>query len=816
MNGQLSVTWIARFFYRRGDLHPGVEARARPEEGIKTQRVVQRLRHAEDSRASAADDPAWRNGYRPEVPVSMDVFVAGQIFTISGRIDGAAIGSEDTLIEEYKTTRTPAREAHARHGPEHQAQLRLYAGLLAATDAPAARYRLRLTYVHPDHPLATRRNPSLDQQVDAQPAGTFDVEETLSASAARAFLADAVARVQAWFGLEIAHRQTRDGASDVLAFPYPGFRPHQRALALRCYRALEAREPLLLEAPTGTGKTAAILFPAVRALGRVVDGHVFNRIMFLTSRTTGSRAVLDALARINGARPWLRVVQLQARERLCELDGAPCEPRTCPRARGYFDRVRAAVREALDRVVVTADTLRDLASAHGVCPHELALDVAVWSDVIIGDYNYVFDPGVRLQRAAPDAETIVLVDEAHQLVSRVRDMLARQIDRDRVRAALREVPPEPFRRRIRGVAKQLDALAKSSSPGEQRIPPPAALMRALGRLAEEATESGLALEPWPETRELVFEALRWSVLEAEPDPRQCWRTIRSVTVANGLAVRLDYLDPGPEIRAMLEAAGTHVRYSGTVSPLGLYQRLHGFPNGPADRGGSLFHAEQLAVLHVPDVPTYLRARAGSLAQLVSLVAAVARIKLGRYLVAFPSFDYLDRFEAAVGVAHADLAVVAQTPRMTDAERTDFLDRLCAPLTDHSRLGLVVLGGIFGESVDFADAELSGVVCVGPGLAPPSLLAEDIARYWSAAGEDGRAIADLQPALVKTVQMAGRLLRGPESRGVLLLIDERFGDPAYRAFYPGYWQLERILAARVPARVMAFWQDKPMAGKLGGT
>ncbi|MFM7119991.1 MAG: helicase C-terminal domain-containing protein, partial [Gammaproteobacteria bacterium] len=143
-------------------------------------------------------------------------------------------------------------------------------------------------------------------------------------------------------------------------------------------------------------------------------------------------------------------------------------------------------------------------------------------------------------------------------------------------------------------------------------------------------------------------------------------------------------------------------------------------------------------------------------------------------------------------------------------------RLRAPLTDHSRLGLVVLGGIFGESVDFADTALSGVVCVGPGLAPPSLLSEEIARYWSAAGEDGRAIADLQPALVKTVQMAGRLLRGAESRGVLLLSDKRVVDPAYRAFYPCHWQLERLAAARVPARVLAFWQDKPMAGNLGGT
>jgi len=267
-------------------------------------------------------------------------------------------------------------------------------------------------------------------------------------------------------------------------------------------------------------------------------------------------------------------------------------------------------------------------------------------------------------------------------------------------------------------------------------------------------------------------------------------------------VRLICLDPGPYIRERFAEYGGHVRFSGTVSPLELYARLHGEPDAPVERAGNPFAPEQLAVLVVDDVPVFLRQRAHSLAALVRLVHDVSRARPGHYLVAFPSFDYLTLAADAYAEAHPEVDLIRQAPAMSEAERQAFLDafRPGAP----ARLGFVVLGGVFGESVDFAEARLRGVICVGVGLPPPSLARRELERHFSAQALDGTTVAYTQPAMVKVLQMAGRLLRSPSDRGVLCLVDERFGAPGYRQFFPDHWRPRRIRAAAVAGALDAFW------------
>jgi DNA excision repair protein ERCC-2 len=580
------------------------------------------------------------------------------------------------------------------------------------------------------------------------------------------------------------------------------FRPFQRAMARRAYQALRDRECLLLEAPTGSGKTAAMLYPAIRALG----GAGYQRVFFLTSRNTGAHAALDALLRMDPHGEWLRFAQISARERMCQQAGEPCDPRTCPMAQGYYDRVREAVVALLERRAMTPETIRAVAAQHRVCPHELSLDAALWSDVVIGDYNYLFDPVVRLQRFAGEKDAAVLVDEAHQLAPRVRDMLSLRLAREAVRAAIQEAPPAPLARRLRGIDRQLLALAKGSvAEGEWAIAHPAALLRALERFCDACFETVAPLEAWPATLQLFFDAARW-VRDADPDAGEGWmyRVRANGSGLRDVVVELDCLDPGPWIAARLGEYGGHVRFSGTVSPLPLYQQLHGFEGAPAERAGNPFDPAQLAVLLVEDVPTYLQARSRTLGSLVELVARVADARRGHYLVAFPSFEYLRQFAEAFARAYPACALEVQAPGMEEAARAAFL----AAFQDDAqpRIGLVVLGGVFGESVDFSDATLAGVVCVGLGLPPPSFSRDALANHFDAQGADGRTIAYLQPALVKVVQMAGRLLRGPADRGVLCLVDPRFAGAACRPFFPSHWRPVRTRAAAVPGLLANFWQE----------
>ena len=772
---QISVRSLAEFVHRRGDLHARLDGRARAEEGIAVQRHLQR------------DRPA---SYERERTVQLDVEPAISPLRVIGRMDGCDISSEPWLIEEFKTTRASPTLAHRHHESAHWAQAMLYGALLARERAYAGEVLLRLLYCHPDT-LAV------------------EVYERLENAASLAeFLGQTLEVYGEWLARQAAHVTARDQRLSSMSFPFASYRPYQQAMARRAYRALRDRQHLLLEAPTGSGKTAAVLFPAVR----VLESAEYRRVIYVTSRGPGALAARDALSRLDPDRAFLRHVSITARDKACFLPGTPCEPDACPYARGYWDKVRDALSALLERRIGDPATIAAVARQHEVCPFELSLDAAPWSDVVIGDYNYLFDPVVRLQRLAGDPATAVLVDESHQLSPRVRDMLSLSLRRDAVKQALAEAPPDAVVRRLRGIDRQLLKLRREASGGaEQIIRQPDTLLRALQKFVDEFASGELALQNWPACQELLFTCSRWLRSESWYSPARFVFTLtlegrrQDKNVAREIAVAMTCLDAGPWVQARLAEFGGHVRFSGTVSPLQLYQKLHGIEDGAADRAGNPFSPDQLSVLVVPDVPTYFRARGRSLPQLVDLVAAVMQSGAGHHLVAFPSFDYLDTFAVAFKSAHTGVRVHVQTPAMKEEERADYLELFQQQETP--LLGLVVLGGVFGESVDFAGARLSGIVCVGVGLPPPSLTRTALQAHFDSRGLDGNAVAFHQPAMVKVLQMAGRLLRSPEDRGVLCLVDARFTQPEYGRFFPEHWRPEVVRARDVGDRLDAFWRPK---------
>ncbi len=772
---KLSVRALAEFVHRRGDLHARLDGRARAEEGILVQRTLQRDREA---------------GYQRERAVSLEAALAGEPATIGGRIDGCNLDGDAVLVEEFKTTRADAHLAHEHHASVHWAQARLYAALLARELDDGRGFLLRLVYAHPD---------TLETV-------TFEAQAT--ATEILEFLAETLSRYGAWLAGQRAHEAHRDRRLESLTFPFPDFRPFQRAMARRVYRALRDREHLLLEAPTGSGKTAATLYPAVRAL----EAAGYRRVLFLTSRTTGALAARDAAGRMDPSGEFLRHITLTAKERACFLPGTPCEPDACPYARGYFDRVRGAVTSLLERRAIGPEGTAEVAREHQVCPFELSLDAALWCDLVVGDYNYLFDPVVRLQRFADDPHAALLVDESHQLAPRVAEMLSLELRRSEVKEALAEPQPDPVARRTRSLDRALRALTPPPGlDGEQAIPRPESLLRSMQRFTETLTTLELSLETLPATRNLLFVCSRWIRSDAWYDPDRFLFLADREAGGKGTVVRLACLDPAPYIRARLDEYGGHVRFSGTVSPLHLYAHLHGEADGPAERAGNPFSPEQLAVLVVDDVPTYLRSREGSLPRLAALLREVVAAHRGHYLVALPSFEYLALAAEAFTALSPGAAVVRQTPGMDEDARAEFLARFAPDAPP--QVGFVVLGGVFGESVDFAAARLSGVVCVGVGLPPPSLARRALERRFQGSGLDGRVVAYQQPAMVKVLQMAGRLLRGPDDRGVLCLVDPRFRDPAYAQFFPEHWHPRSVTASAVGPALGNFWKEGSRVPKL---
>ncbi|MFU8816533.1 MAG: ATP-dependent DNA helicase [Pseudomonadales bacterium] len=766
---RLPVRALAEFVHRRGDLHARLDGRTRADEGIQAQRKLQQGRG---------------DAYQRERAVKLETTLAGVPVTVSGRIDGCELDGAVIVVEEFKTTRADPQLAHAHAAAVHWAQALLYAGLLVRELDDSREVQLRLLYCHPDT-LATQ---------------IFERRET--ALAATQFLDATLHDYAAWLEGQQAHERQRDARLQCLTFPFPSFRPFQRAVARRVFRALRDREHLLLEAPTGSGKTAATLFPAVRAL----QASGYRRVILLTSRTTGALAARDAAIRMDSNAEYLRHIVLTAKDKACFLPGTPCEPDACPYARGYYDRARAAAVDLLAHRAIGPETVAAVAQAHQVCPFELSLDASVWCDVVVGDYNYVFDPVVRLQRFAGDAEAALLVDEAHQLAPRVRDMLSLTITRREVKEALAEAPPDALTRPLRSLDRALGAvrrgLAADPPAGQEvAIERPEKLLRAMQRCLDALAAGDYPLEPLPATRTLLFNCSRWARSEVWYHPERFIHLAQAA--GRGVLVRLACLDPGPYIRDRLAEYGGHVRFSGTVSPLALYARLHGEPEAPTERAGNPFSAEQLQLLLVDDVPTYLRQRQHSLDRLVALLAAVIEARAGHYLVAFPSFEYLSLAADVFEAQFPEHAVVRQTPAMGEAARAEFLGLFAAQAVP--RLGFVVLGGAFGESVDFSAARLAGIVCVGVGLPPPSATGRALQRHFDLQGVDGKAVAYHQPAMVKVLQMAGRLLRSPDDRGVLCLVDARFRAPEYQQFFPDHWQPRVVKAQQVSAALANFWQ-----------
>lgn len=770
---RVSVKALAEFAHRRGHIHYRYQSATLAQEGIRRQQAWQQDRG---------------DGYQRERPVR----AAFGALDVRGRIDGYDAAAQ--LVEEVKTTRANAAALHAQMGDVHLAQVRLYGAMLALEIDAIAALRLRVVYLHPHDPTET----AYDEQWQRDELIAY-FEATCGVYAAH------LAGVRARLG-------RRDARLRDLRFPYAAFRAEQRRLAKHLYRGFRDGVDWLLEAPTGTGKTITSVFPALKAMGQ----GALDRLVYLTARTTGQRAAEDVLARVAAAGEGtpLVAVTVTAKERVCFNPGTPCDPERCEFAHGYYERMPAARRALLEQGRVGKGDVAEVAAAHRVCPFELSLDAAAWADVVVCDYNYVFDPVVRLTRLdnALFARVGLVVDEAHQLGPRVREMLSARLPRHAVKAALAERGlPAALAKRLRSVDRALAGIARGGGEDGRVIAKPDALCRAIERLtatfAEEASGATLDWETRPAVADAYWQLLRFG-RAADWAQEGAFRYLASGT-GRHVCVEIVCTAPSTYIRGTMAPFHGTVRQSGTLAPALLFQHLHGFeadaPVLGADGGAA---GEGLAVFAVPDLSTYYRQRERSLPALATLIGEVAAATPGNTVVAFPSFEYLAagaaRFESA-----SEEAVRCQTPDMALTDREAFIGWLNA--RGHRRLGFVVMGGVYTESVDFDSEALRAVVVVGPGLPPRSLKRDLVARdaapcgaHAGAGGDEGFDVAYRQPAMTRVAQTVGRIARAPGQRGVAVLVDPRFTQPGYRAFLPPRWPLTRVTSRRVASAVADFW------------
>ena len=728
-------------------------------------------------------------GLRTEVAIQGTLVRAGFTCLVRGRID-ALLAGEPELVEEIKTSRRPGAVLEAvAADPAHPFALQalMYAWLRWRETGTAPRCRLRIVG------LLDEAETLLELPFDPARHSAW-VEDRLQA------LHEAGLKAR-------ARAAERRRLGERLPFPFPEPRPGQAELAAQAEAALRAGQRLLLQAPTGLGKTAALLFPALRvALER--DLQVF----YATPRNSQHEVAEDCLRRLPEG---LRGVTIRAREKVCPQPEVICRPDVCPRAHLYFDRLKTC--GALDTLAALgcADTaaLARVADQHQLCPFELALDAARDADVVIGDYNYAFAPQATLARlfGTPEAAArrIVLVDEAHNLPARAAEWFSPDLDL----AWLEGLAKRPHRPANRGLKARVTAQIKRCAAllrgfdGPHRlvaVDAPALYLEEhrIGKLLTAAGADGQELSPGHPLLELHH---GWSgfceVLRVLGDEH-------AVTWVPPGRLQITCADASAHLAPRMAALAGAVLFSATLKPFLCQQRRSGL-EGLATVSAEVpcpFPERNRLVLVVPQVSTLFRRRAREVPRIAHFLQRVLPLRHGNYFVFFPSFDLLEQT-----VAHLDLPgfqVLAQPRRASQAQLRILLDAL---RTEQGVVVLAVQGGSLSEGIDLPLEALIGCVVVGPPLPRFDLEREHVRTYYDRKYGAGIQYAYTFPAAAKAVQAAGRVIRTPEDRGLIIFLDGRFLEADYASCFPAGWfrdSLNERVSTSILADIRLFWEGAP--------
>jgi DNA excision repair protein ERCC-2 len=695
---------------------------------------------------------------------------------VRGRADG--YDPDSNRLEEVKTYRGDLDAQPANHRQLHWAQVKVY-GWLMCQKLGIAHIDLALVYF------------------DIVGEGETLLNQRFAAADLQRFFNRQCALFLGWARQEMQHRDARNRAAQALAFPHSAFRPGQRNLAESVYKAVSTGRCLMAQAPTGIGKTVGTIFPMLKALAP----QQLDKVLFLTAKTPGRKLALDAAQVLYASSPELplRVLELVARDKACEHLDKACHGESCPLAKGFYDRLPAARIAAAKVRLLDQRNLREVALEHGLCPYYLSQEMARWSDLVVADYNYYFDFGALLFGLAQlnQWRVAVLVDEAHNLVERARSMYSASLDQYTLKT-VRDTAPEPLKKPLQRLNREWNALHKDQlAPYQAYAARPDKMLQALSLCA---SAMGDYFNDHPEAlngdlQAFYFEALQFAKVAELFNEHFIFdislRQLRGKRSSSTLCLR--NVVPAEFIRPRLTAARSSVLFSATLSPRHYYADLLGLP---ADTAWvdveSPFNAAQLRVRIVDEVSTRFVHRQASLEPIVELIAEQFAHQPGNYLAFFSSFDYLQQVALLLAERHPHIALWQQSRGMAEAERRAFLEQF----TEHSQgVGFAVLGGAFGEGIDLPGARLIGAFIATLGLPQLNPINEQMKQRMGVIFGSGYDYTYLYPGIQKVVQAAGRVIRSQQDQGVVMLIDDRFGEGRVRQLLPRWWAIATKTASR---------------------
>lgn len=780
---KISVRGLVEFIFRSGDIASG--------DGTFSKEAM-----AEGGRIHRKLQGRMGLNYEAEVPLKIDIIRPDFVLTIEGRADGILTEEKGVTIDEIKGV---YKKLDHMECPVfvHKAQAMCYA-YIYALDKELDEITVQMTYCN------------LDSEEIKRFHETFSFEEL------QEWFHDLVEEYCKWTQFEVDNRRLRNDSIEELAFPY-AYREGQRDMAGTVYLSIKRRKNLFVQAPTGIGKTMAALYPAIKAMG---DGYG-EKLFYLTAKTIARGVALDGLEILRSNGLYFRSVLLTAKEKICPMEEMNCEPEHCPYAKGHYDRINKAIYDCItNEVNVTRETLLEYADKHMVCPFELGLDVSLFVDGIICDYNYVFDPRVKLKRYFAEGakgEFLFLVDEAHNLVERASSMYSAAIYKEdflKLRKLL--LPYNAKLGRLLGSCNREMLQFKKECDNDKgyiMIPDLDSLYGKLLRLhaqmeafMEESKEIP-ALKPHrDEILDFYFQINQFlNIYELLDESYEIYGEQLSST---SFMIKLYCIHPAKNLTDCIEKGNATVFFSATMLPITYYKELlHNSEEDYAIYIPSPFPPENRGLFTGVDVSSRYRLRGpAQYEKMAGYLDILVNSREGNYMAFFPSYKMLqDVYDTAMqsGLL-SEIEVICQKPHLTEEEREEFLIRFRN--ADHPVLGFCILGGIFSEGIDLVGDYLIGVAVIGTGL--PMVCNEREIKQQYFADREGRGFeyAYLYPGMNKVQQAAGRVIRTMEDKGIILLLDERFVTRQVVETFPAEWEDYQVVTLdTVEERFSDFWK-----------
>lgn len=785
---KVAVRNLVEFVLRSGDLQTGSIGVSRAQEAIKAHQYIQKTSGLEYEPEVML---SYRYTHRPSL--GQDCLLGQNLsLEIQGRADGIIKKDSGVCIDEIKTVSLDLSLIDDSFSEMHWAQAQCYAFMYAVQEGLQT-METQLTYFQ------------LDTALTKKFTKRFSLQELTE------FFQGLVECYLTWAGQLQEWSEVRDASIHLLQFPFGTYRAGQRELAVAVYKTIKQRQKLFCQAPTGIGKTMGTLFPALKAMAEGLT----ERIFYLTAKTITRSVAEKALKQLQEHGLAIKQLTLTAKDKLCFLPETSCLPEECLYAKGYYDRLRAAAEDLFKEEAWTRQVIEEYAQKHSICPFEFSLEMANWADVIICDYNYVFDPRVYLRRFFLEGgEYTFLIDEAHNLVERAREMFSAEIAKESW-LTLKRLTKEDNLELTKSLTKVNSALNKEkkrcaeADKNGQNVEKelPTTLVQALRRFVK-AAEHFLKINDqtvlWRERcLELYFQALSF-IRTADSYDKRYVTFFRQM--GQDFQVKLFCLDPSLRLKEALGKGRAAVLFSATLSPIEYFMNvLGGEEISYKLKLTSPFPAENLSLLINDRISTKFKERTTTYNLISEAIFAAVQHKEGNYLVYFPSYDYMNDVYCRFKSQYRQINVLCQTSGMEEEEREAFLARFAAN-PEQTLVGFALMGGIFGEGIDLIGDRLSGAIVVGVGLPQISLEREIIRAYFETINHQGYEFAYMYPGMNKVLQAVGRVIRSEKDRGVVLLIDERFSLSSYKRLFPDEWKEAHYIASNnsLSKKVLSFW------------